>query len=174
MKLMKISLTFFVLLLSARNSLIAQYATTSKFNYVRQWQMKAPVTDPLLVADRPVEEAATTTQYIDGLGRSVQAVSKQSSPLRKDVVAMNVYDDYGREVYKYLPFVSTQTGAGNGFTDDGNLKMNPIQQQQLFMSNFYAAQGETFFYGRSDYESSPLEKSQRSFAAGNSWVGSRG
>ncbi len=43
-------------------------------------------------------------QYVDGLGRPIQTIQVQASPLGLDMVAPQAYDSYGREVYKYLPY----------------------------------------------------------------------
>ncbi len=151
----------------------APYATDVKINYVREWTPTAPITDAAIVPTSPVEEVKTTTGYLDGLGRPLQSVSKQASPNKKDVVSAAVYDNLGRETYKYLPFTATSTGAGE-LIDNGAFKLNPFQQQAAFMAAQYGTQGETFFYSQTDYEPSPLNRPVKSFAPGNSWVGSRG
>ncbi|MGG9962140.1 DUF6443 domain-containing protein [Ferruginibacter sp. SUN106] len=143
-------------------------------NYVREWTPTAPISDANIVPTRIVEEVKTATSYVDGLGRPLQSVSKQASPNKKDLVSATVYDVLGRETFKYLPFTSTTTNGGNEITDNGSFKMNPFQQQQTFMNAQYGTQGETFYYGQTDYEASPLNRPVKSFAAGNSWVGSRG
>lgn len=52
-----------------------------------------------------------TTQYYDGIGRPMQSVSTQGSPLGYDIIQPVVYDSYGRETKKYLPVV-TKTHDG--------------------------------------------------------------
>jgi RHS repeat-associated protein len=156
----------------------AAYAPTIKVNYVREYSTTAPITDATLIPTRPVEEVKTTTAYLDGLGRPLQSVSKQNSPLKKDLVSATVYDALGRETYKYLPFTSTTTTAGGELTDNGGFKLNPFQQQASFYDNANTTspikgQGETFFYGQTDFEASPLNRPVKSFAPGNSWAGSR-
>jgi RHS repeat-associated protein len=171
----------FGMLLSASTSLgqapatpPVAYPTTSKISYVREYTTAAPISDASLVPNRPVEEVKTITAYVDGLGRPLQSVNKQASPLKKDLVNATAYDIYGREVYKYLPFVSSTTSLGGEQTSDGSFKTNPFQQQQVFMNAQFGGQGETFFYAQTDYEASPLNRPSKVFAPGNSWVGSRG
>ena len=55
----------------------------------------------------------TTIQYVDGLGRPVQTVQKQASPLGYDMVMPQAYDQYGREVTKYLPYTPQSGTAGS-------------------------------------------------------------
>ncbi|MBK7883011.1 MAG: hypothetical protein IPJ81_03760 [Chitinophagaceae bacterium] len=145
------------------------YPVDVKVNYIRTWEPQIPISDPALVVSKPVSEVKQTTQYLDGLGRPIQMVSKQSSPLQKDVVTARVYDESGREQYNYLPFVSTVAMPGD-VTNDGKFKQDPFQQQKAFSQTQYP--GETFFYGKTEYEASPLNRVTKSMAAGNSWSGS--
>jgi hypothetical protein len=66
-----------------------------------------------------------------------------------------LYDAYGRETLKYLPYVS----SGHS---DGTFKLNPFQEQEDFMKSFYnpgnASGGEAYFYGKTDYEAVPIEQ----------------
>ncbi|MEI9806770.1 MAG: DUF6443 domain-containing protein [Bacteroidota bacterium] len=78
------------------------------------------------------------------------------------------------ELYQYLPFKADTTG-GNTYTRDGFFKYNPFQQQAVFMQQQYSSQGETYFYGQTVFEESPLNRPNKTMAPGNSWVGaSRG
>jgi hypothetical protein len=67
--------------------------------------------------------------------------------------------------------VANNTG-GNSSITDGLFKLNPFQQQQIFMQAQYSSQGEAFFYGKTDFEASPLNRINKSMAPGNSWCGS--
>lgn len=111
------------------------------------------LTDPYVVKQ--------STQYMDGLGRPWQTVARQASPLQKDMVNFQDYDEHGREVTKYLPYVATGS--------DGSYKQDPLGAQ----SSFNAAQfsGNQFFYGQATYEASPLNRPLVNYAPGDSWVG---
>jgi RHS repeat-associated protein len=150
------------------------YQPTININYVREWTPTAPITDANIVPMRTVEEVKTSTAYVDGLGRPLQSVSKQASPSKKDLISAVVYDALGRETIKYLPFTSSTTSGGSEITDNGSFKLNPFQQQKAFMESQYLSQNETFYYSQTDFEASPLNRPIKSFAPGNSWVGSRG
>ena len=148
------------------------YSSTIKINYIRTWDATAPIQNPDTLKARPVNDSKQTTQYFDGLGRPIQTVAKRVSPLQKDIVNATVYDVFGREQYKYLPFVSNLTTAGTEVTNDGAFKLNPFQQDSVFSKNQFA--GETFYYSQVVYEASPLNRPLQNFAPGNSWVGSKG
>jgi len=146
------------------------YPVGTTLNYVRTWDARIPITDAATINTRPVTEVLQTTGYVDGLGRPLQTVVKQGSlatatGTNYDMVSPAIYDALGRETAKYLPVVAN--------TGDGNFKYDPFQQQY----NFYvyqqlAGQGDYYFYSNSDVEASPLNRVTKSYAPGNSWVGS--
>jgi len=144
------------------------YPSNVKVNYVRIWDAKAPQQDPAALVAMPIVGVNQTTQYFDGLGRPMQTVTKQVSPSGNDMVAPVVYDAFGREQYKYLPFVANVAQTGDQVSD-GNFKLDPFQQQKVFATIQYP--GDSFYYGRTDYEASSLNRVLTSFSAGNSWVG---
>ncbi|HEY4291341.1 MAG TPA: DUF6443 domain-containing protein [Puia sp.] len=102
-----------------------------------------------------------TTVYFDGLGRSVQTVSKQVTPSGKDLVVPQVYDAFGREATHYLPYA-----AGTG---DGNYKPGALSEQNAFNSCQFPE--DQFFYGQINFESSPLNRPATAYSPGSNWVG---
>ncbi len=95
------------------------------------------------------------------------------------MVSAVVYDEFGREQYKYLPFGANNAGS-NPSINDGLFKANPFQQQAQFYNNQLTGQsGETnvgpnnlnWAYGQTTFEASPLNRVQETFAPGVSWVG---
>lgn len=154
-------------------------------NYVRVWETVKPyinVADVINVA-RTTKEVRQTTQYFDGLGRQIQTVVKNgsldnttSSPVQTDFVMPVVYDAFGREQFKYLPYAaSTAT--------DGNFKSNPFPEQVGFYDNQLGGQpaevnvngtGRNWAYSKTNFEASPLNRVTEAYASGASWVGSEG
>ena len=69
-----------------------------------------------------------TVQYFDGLGRIIQTVKKQFSPLSYDMIQPVEYDTYGREPKEYLPYTGSNTDGsynGNYQTDQHSFYNNP-------------------------------------------------
>jgi RHS repeat-associated protein len=175
---------FFLILVGC--TLSAQDATpvkpanyTGPINYIRTWDVMAPTTDANAVTGMSLRQAKMTTQYIDGLGRPVETVVRQgslstgNSPV--DMVSAQTYDEFGREIRKYLPFASN----GSGQTNNGSFETDPFDQQVNFYSDINSnspikGQGETFYYAKTEYEPSPLNRIDRNYAPGNSWVGGNG
>src|SRR5258707_171410 len=103
-------------------------------NYVRERDAMGRITDTIVFAGAGYQDVKETTHYVDGLGRPLQTVSRQFTPGSNpnDVISPVVYDAFGREVYKYLPYIAT-TGNNN----DGGMKLDPFTDQQNFYQNVY-------------------------------------
>ena len=152
--------------------------TVFRKNYVRVWDAMAPETNVNTIMWKDLNAVKQATQYFDGLGRPVQTVTKKGSMISGsaavDLVMAQTYDEYGRELRKFLPFASSNYGS-NPNINDGNFKFNPFAQQQNFYSDNNAnspvyGQSETYYYGKTEIESSPLSRPLRNYAPGNSWV----
>lgn len=145
-----------------------------KINYIRTFNAIKPYTSDadVISSSRTLQEVRQTTQYIDGLGRPIQTVIKKGSLVTgdtaRDFVSPIVYDVFGREVYNYLPFAANNTGS-NSSISDGKLKLNPFQQDSTF--NKGAFSDESYYYNKTFFEASPLNRVLESYAAGNNWVG---
>lgn len=149
-------------------------------NYIRKYTPRQPYTLVRDVTDaaRTVVQVNASTEYLDGLGRSLQTVHQQASPNNMDIVSPSYYDVYGRTPYKFLPY---SYGAGTTATtaSDGSFKIDPFGEQRSFYGSTYvvdqpAYKNEQFFYAHSQLEASPLNRTLSTYAAGNSWAGSEG
>lgn len=156
----------------------------SSVSYIRTWDAVAPESDANDLMSRPLKDVKQATQYFDGLGRPLQTVVKQGSLATggsaTDLVSPVVYDQYGREVYKYLPFASNTVSTYTN-TSDGTFKENPFQQQVNFYNTQLNGQaGEVniggnnlnWAYSKTNFETSPLNRATDTYAPGTSWVGS--
>ncbi|MBL7728576.1 MAG: hypothetical protein JNM68_12855, partial [Dinghuibacter sp.] len=141
-------------------------------NLTRSWAPQKPITTEaeLVSTSRTAEEVASNVQYTDGFGRPVQTISRQSSPLRKDLVDMHAYDSWGRETRRYMSFISNVTTAGD-ITDDGNYKPTAAQQQLAFNQQMYPGEGN-YYYADVTMENSPGNRVLNTYPPGASWVGS--
>ncbi|MCW3807941.1 DUF6443 domain-containing protein, partial [Plebeiibacterium marinum] len=101
-------------------------------------------------------------QYFDGLGRPSQVIQVNASPLGHDMVQPIVYDGFGREEKKYLPYVQ---GDNNGaFVGDA------IAQCETFYSGTIEGKDpDSKPYAFTDFEDSPLNRINSQFGAGNTW-----
>lgn len=169
-------LIFIVPTAISQQNIPVAYGTNIQKSYVRVMDVLKPVTDPSLVMSTTnIAEVNQTTSYFDGLGRPLQTIIKKSSPLQKDVVSSVIYDEFGREQIQYLPFVSSQTSGGSEVTDNGLFKLNPFHQQEKFYNSTNVnsplyQQNETWFYGQTQFEPSPLNRSVKTLAAGDGGI----
>lgn len=111
---------------------------------------------------QPGSNAQTTVSYMDGLGRPIQQISMQASPLHKDIVQVIAYDRYGRQPLQYLPYTAATTS--------GALQTNPIAAQSAFyqVTNQQIATDHAPFAG-TIYDNSPLQRILESGAPGTTW-----
>jgi RHS repeat-associated protein len=137
--------------------------TAEDYNFIRTRAIAKPGVATLAVADALTSrtEVSQQTQYFDGLGRLAQTVSKQMTPLQKDLVAVNTYDVFGRESLKYLPFATSSS--------DGDFKSLPYTEMATFNNAQFP--GEPYYFGQTNYEASPVNRTTATFAPGQSWVG---
>ncbi|WP_158559413.1 DUF6443 domain-containing protein [Deminuibacter soli] len=145
-------------------------ATPQHFNAIQTRDFLKPGILDLNTADgqTALTDMHQATAYFDGLGRAAQQVSWHEGAGETDIVTPVIYDEYGRETHKFLPYA-------NG--TDGNYKTDAFTSQANFYKSSYAAQqpaltGEHFFYSKTVVEASPLARPLKSLQAGNSWVGS--
>lgn len=116
-----------------------------------------------------VKSLSQTIQYFDGLGRPIQSVVTQGSPNKKDIVQPVVYDQFGREARKYLPYVAT--------TNDGWYKANPVGTTNYTGSPHHTFYNETNSliardaapYSETVFEPSPLNRVIKQGAPGTTW-----
>ncbi|HVI44428.1 MAG TPA: DUF6443 domain-containing protein [Chitinophaga sp.] len=145
--------------------------TSPVINFVRTWEPDMPSSDPAIIANpaRSVQEVKQETQYIDGLGRPIQKVSKGTSSKGYDVVSPVVYDVFGREQYQYLPYTQQES--------NGKFKTDPFNNQRLFYQDPMlnpGAVGESVYYHETLFEASPLNRSLKEYGPGNNWASNGG
>jgi len=144
----------------AQDSIPGAYPGGLKINYVRTWVATAPQDNVDTMMAASVSRVKQTTVYVDGLGRPIQTVIKQASPAHGgDISTATYYDQFGREVLKFLPFSSK-------YVTDGNFKTDPFTNTM----GYYAIY-DSFPYSKTVFELSPLDKPEITYPQGSSWVG---
>ncbi len=110
------------------------------------------------------EQVQRSYTYYDGLGRPKQSVAVSASFDQNDIVTPFVYDLFGREAVKYLPYEAT--------TNDGFYKSNAVADQSTFYSNPPTGVIRDITpYTTPLYEPSPLNRPIGQYGAGNDWYG---
>jgi len=142
------------------------YSANTILNFTRTQTALGPISNEADFLNANFSDVQQETKYSDGLGRNLQTVLREFSPGDNphDFVTTFMYDKFGHETYKYLPFIST--------SGTGDFKQNAFGEQASFLHAMF--NGEQVLYSRAVFEQSPLNRVQATFAAGNSWAGTEG
>jgi hypothetical protein len=100
-------------------------------------------------------------QYFDGLGRPMQTVNWKASPKFQDIIQPIIYDDFGRESIKYLPY---SDGT------DGSYKTDALTKQAAFYNNTDNLLAKDIApWSKTLIEPSPLNRVMGQGAPGTTW-----
>lgn len=135
----------------------AQSPTT---NYVKVYKAQTPLAGDLSTHTAK-EDVSVTIVYYDGLGREIQSISKQGSPLGKDIVSFSKYDDFGKKTVNYLPYVANQT--------TGAIVSDPLAAQLSFFQNMFGSTDGAKAFAKSILELSELSRPLELGAVGDAW-----
>lgn len=116
-----------------------------------------------------VQERTAEYKFFDALGRPMQNVTVQGSPAQQDVIQPLAYDEFGREVRNYLPYVD---GSGDGQFKTGSLGDGGLQR--LFYQEGVKVAHDELPYTQTQFESSPLERVLQVAGTGTSWQNAPG
>ncbi|MDB5133275.1 MAG: rnaSA3 [Mucilaginibacter sp.] len=145
------------------------YAQTNTNNYVitNTPRIGGIINDSTLAGNASDKtKVQIAIQYVDGLGRPIQTVQKQASPLGYDIILPQAYDQYGREVTKYLPY-TPQSGTS------GSFRPNAVSTDQ---NAFYVSppggsgvSSVTDPFAQTNFDNSPLNRPVEQGAPGVPW-----
>jgi RHS repeat-associated protein len=136
-----------------------------KVNYVRTTVPVIPVLTEASIQPMDYNQTRVSTNYFDGLGRSIQTVDHFASPQTNDIVNVVKYDNLGRAAWHFLPFSKGES------TDNGKFKLTAYSDQKDFYKNTLGYTDDNYFYTQTNYEASPLNRVIKSLPQGNSWIG---
>lgn len=140
---------------------------STDYNYVSSSVIKQPgigtqaAVNALGIAGRDQK-----VNYFDGLGRLLQQVAVGGSNGLHDLVIPIAYDEFGREVKKYLPYSVEQAPAGGGIRTAG------YTEQHTFYTTSAGSLGITadnYPFVQTSTEISPLNRPLENGAAGETW-----
>jgi RHS repeat-associated protein len=146
---------------------VAGALAPESMNYVRTYTPRAAITSEEALLQAPADSVQISTTYFDGLGRPVQTVIRQESPLRRDVIQPIAYDAFGRQEKDYLPYTGEPTKTGD-------YRPDALLEQYRFYTQANAANAALpktdYPYARKVFEASPLNRVLSQAAAGESWA----
>ena len=162
---------------------VYSHAAAGQALYFDDFTLERQLTDPTdsttAAPTWTVDQAQTSTQYLDGLGRPVQTVLHQASPHKLDMVQPQAYDALDREPRQYLPF------ADSTHDEPGHYRHRALTQQQQFYGRTTPPNGGLgplsprdpiqgvartgVAYAETQFEPSPLNRVLAQGAAGEAW-----
>jgi RHS repeat-associated protein len=136
-------------------------------NYVHQSTIKKPgiTTQAQVDALSSTADRLQQVGYVDGLGRPIQTVTIKGSQGTKDIVVPIEYDNYGREIKKFLPYVDDGTTYGS-------LRTAAVTSQAWYYNAANTASDapkDINPYSQTLLEFSPLNRLREKGAAGATW-----
>jgi RHS repeat-associated protein len=138
-------------------------------NYIREHDILVTgETNWEAIDQLPIGSKLQTTTYLDGLGRLLEKVSREtatppSGTLWGDVVQFSQYDVLGRQPKQYLPYTT--------ITESGKYKSTPLTEQPAYYTNNY---NETSAYSNTTFDNSPLNRVTNVKSPGTSWAAGAG
>ncbi len=149
------------------DNLLAQ-SPSSDENYIIEHTVREKnITDKSQLAGKTVSQVNRSIQYVDGLGRPKQSIVFSGSPGGKDIVQHIEYDDFGREQYKYLPYVANVSSGAfivTAAADQDNfydINTPPSEAANVVK--------DTDPFSRTIFEASPINRVLKQGAPGAAW-----
>jgi RHS repeat-associated protein len=140
---------------------LSQWATAQQ-GYIQNDIVKITgVTSEGAVIALPQSQKITSRAYTDGLGRTIQNVSIQASPLQKDMVQPIIYDNLGMVTQAWLPYTDTST--------NGSYQAAPTVGLAYFYANTLKVTNDAYLYSQQVFEKSPLQRLLRAGAVGDGY-----
>lgn len=116
-----------------------------------------------LTGSNDIAQVSASINYFDGLGRPIQGIDIKASPLMRDVISTSVYDPYGRESTKYLPYVKP---GNNGLPYTVSDESANTFRKDLY--NSLTGDGN-YAFSKTIFEPSPLNRVLEQGAPGAPW-----
>lgn len=132
----------------------------SLHNYVKVYKAQKAISGDLTIYEGK-DSVAVTIVYYDGLGREIQTIARQQSPLAKDIVTFSTYDRYGQKNKSYLPYVANQS--------NGARVVDPLSDQRAFYTGLFGINDGNFALSESVIERSELSRVIEQAAPGYDW-----
>ncbi len=146
-------------------ALLAQ-PTANRNHVVSNTVLQPGITTQAQVDALTVVTRTQAISYVDGLGRPLQTVMTQANPAQKDIISPVEYDNYGREIKKFLPYADL---TGSVF---GSLRVNAYADQATFYNPSTSSNSvakDLYPFSQVYMEFSPLSRPLENGAPGLTW-----
>jgi RHS repeat-associated protein len=110
-----------------------------------------------------------TISYFDGLGRPIQKVSRSAGGNGEDILLPMVYDNYDRELIKYLPFAKSANNGNYRSTYTADLSTYYAGESNVSKNYEDATNDPLKAFSETLIEASPLNRVLKQGSPGNAW-----
>jgi RHS repeat-associated protein len=150
-------------------------AQTTTENYVKSTSYKEPVQNQTQIDALADDDKIESITYFDGLGRAVQSVAPRAGGNKETIYSHMNYDQFGREVFSYLPVPSSSELPTNSQFDFYNDSQLPLDDKinDYYSSKFPEDQLTSTTinaYSQTRFEFSPLNRVIEQGAPGKDWL----
>jgi RHS repeat-associated protein len=113
-------------------------------------------------------QAAVQVSYFDGLGRPLQQVAHKQASNGGDIITPMAYDNFGRQVKEYLPYV--RTSASKDYDTGGLTAVGTFYATNNAQNTGNPSFATTQYpWSQKELESSPLNRVLKQAAPGDVW-----
>jgi RHS repeat-associated protein len=142
------------------------YASGIKVNSLKSIAVTVPTTDEASIDLVTPTKSRVVTQYSDGLARPIQTVRHYGSPGQRDEVTTNKYDNIGNQPYNFLSYTKAET------SNNGKFKLTAfVDQKNFYKGGTLNYTNDFYFYTKTNFEASPLNRVLKTLDPGISWAG---
>lgn len=141
----------------------------TSYDQVKRTAVLDPISAEAQIPSPGTNATLVNQAYFDGLGRTLQTITRSASPLQKDMTQFSSYDHLGRQRKSYMGYTRS-TAATN------QIDLNDLKTEQ---TAFYAASGDNITnsaqpFAEVEYEDSPLGRILKTYAPGATWAKDQG
>ncbi len=144
------------------------FGQTNSENYLKTSNFQIPTQDGTVGNENDKLESIT---YYDGLGRPKQQLSTRAGGQQQDIILPIEYDNLGRQVKDYLPYVNQGQSPGESSLayrlNTAIIDVLPQYYQNKYPSDF---ENEVNPYNEKLLERSPLSRPLKQGAPGEDWM----
>ncbi|SDA79698.1 RHS repeat-associated core domain-containing protein [Algoriphagus alkaliphilus] len=138
------------------------YFYPENLNWVREFSSRDTLTNAYSLRSSAQKVSYKSTNYHDGLGRTVQTVQLSASSDGSDVIGTLAFDAFGRQYRDYLPFPNNDSGT------KGKFRTNAASLNSTYYTTAYT---DSKGYADKTFESSPLNRVIKQGVPGTAWTG---
>lgn len=159
-------ITIILIALFVSSVMISQTRTE---NYIKTTSYTEKTKNDNVDNDSKIE----TIQYIDGLGRPLQNITRQGGGNKQDIITPVVYDQFGRQAKEYLPYANPDQVATSATLDyriQNDTFFTTLENRYIDKYSEDMDSDDPNPFSEKRFENSPLNRVLEQGAPGKDWA----